>query len=151
ALLFQPSETISITPRLVYQKLKTDGYPRIDDYNILGNPFTTTEPPVNPGERGQVTQIREGIDDEFRLADLKMEFGFGGLTLTSISSYTDRDVVVLRDASQLTGSVTISLSGVHNVPLTSADVRLNSALYDTTSLKAFSQEVRLSSDGGGAF
>ena len=34
-----------------------------------------------------------------------MEFGLGGLTLTSISSYTDRDVVVLRDASQLTGSV----------------------------------------------
>ncbi len=26
-------------------------------YNILGNPFTTTQPAVNPGERGQVTQI----------------------------------------------------------------------------------------------
>lgn len=146
AVLLQPNENISITPRLVYQKLETDGYPRIDVYNVLGNPFTTTQPAVNPGERGQVTQFREGIDDEFMLADLRMEFVLGGLTLTSISSYTDRDLVVLRDASQLTGSVTLSLGST--IP---AEVRLNSPLYDATSLKALSQEVRLASDGGGAF
>jgi iron complex outermembrane receptor protein len=146
AMLFQPNENISITPRIVYQKLETDGYPRIDVYNILGNPYTTTQPPVNPGRRGQVTQIREGIDDEFKLADLRMEFGLGALTLTSISSYTDRDLVVLRDASQLTGSVTLSLGST--IP---AEVRLNSPLYDTTKLEAFSQEVRLASDGGGSF
>ena len=146
AVLLQPNENISITPRIVYQKLETDGYPRIDVYNILGNPFTTTQPPVNPGERGQVTQIREGIDDEFTLADLRMEFALGGLTLTSVSSYTDRDVVVLRDASQLTGSVTVDLGSA--IP---ADVRLDSPLYDTTALQSFSQEVRLASDGGGAF
>jgi iron complex outermembrane receptor protein len=145
SMLFQPNENISITPRIVYQKLETDGYPRIDVYNILGNQFTTTQPPVNPGERGQVTQIREGIDDDFRLADLTMNFGFGGVTLTSVSSYTDRDVVVLRDASQLTGSVTFQVGG------TPAQVRFNSPLYDTTDLKAFSQELRLASDGGGAF
>lgn len=148
AVLIQPSENISITPRIVYQKLETDGYPRIDVYSVLGNPFTTTEPPVNPGRRGQVTQIREGIDDELTLADLKLEFGLGGMTLTSISSYTDRDLVVLRDASMLTGSVTISFDGGRGIA-TPADVRLNSPLYDTTSLKAFSQEVRLASDGGG--
>ena len=75
ALLFQPSDNLSITPRIVYQKLETDGYPRIDHYNILGNPFTTTQPAVNPGERGQVTQIREGIDDEMTLADLVVNSG----------------------------------------------------------------------------
>ena len=30
ALLIQPSDTISITPRVIYQQLTTDGYPRID-------------------------------------------------------------------------------------------------------------------------
>jgi len=145
ALLIQPSEAISITPRLVYQRLKTDGFPRIDFYNLLGNPFTTTEPAVNPGERGQVTQLREGIDDEFRLADLTMEFTLGDLTLTSVTSYTDRDVVVLRDASQLTGSVTFQLGGLPS------EVRFDSPLYDTTNLEAFSQEVRLSSAGDGKF
>jgi iron complex outermembrane recepter protein len=151
SFLIQPTENISITERIVYQKLTTDGYPRIDVYNILGNPYTTEEPPVNPGERGQVTQFREGIEDEFTLGDLKVEIALGALTLTSISSYTDRDVVVLRDASQLTGSVTLSLSEARNIPVSSADVRLNSPLYDTTSLQAFSQEVRLASDGGGVF
>jgi iron complex outermembrane recepter protein len=145
ALLIQPSESIAITPRLIYQKLKTDGFPRIDFYNLLGNPFTTTEPAVTPGRRGQVTQLREGIDDEFRLADLKMEFGLGDLTLTSVTSYTDRDVVVRRDGSQLTGSVTLQLGGLPN------EVRFNSPLIDTTNLEVFSQELRLASDTGGAF
>ena len=58
----------------MYQKLETDGYPRIDVYNILGNTLTTTEPQVDAGERGQVTQFDEGIDDDFLLGDLKMDF-----------------------------------------------------------------------------
>ena len=145
-VLIQPSENLSITPRLVYQELETEGYPRIDVYNVLGNPFTTTQPAVNPGQRGQVTQLEEGIDDEFTLADLKVEVGLGGITLTSVTSYTDREVVVLRDASQLTGSVTLSLGST--IP---AEVRLDSPLIDTTSLKALNQEIRLASDGGGAF
>ena len=152
ALLIQPNENLSITPRIVYQKLETDGYPRIDHYNILGNPFTTTEPAVDPGKRGQVTQIPEGIEDEMTMADLVVNLGLGGVTLTSVTSYTDRDVVVVRDASQLTGSVSISFSGAfRGRPATSAEVRFNSPLIDTTQLKTFSQEVRLASDGGDAF
>ena len=67
-----------------------------------------TRPPATggSGERGQVTQFREGITDEFMLADLKLEFAFGSVGLTSATSYIDRTVEVLRDASQLTGSVT---------------------------------------------
>lgn len=146
SLLVQPNENLSITPRIVYQKLETDGYPRFDTYSILGNPFTTTQPPVSPDRRGQVTQLQEGIDDEFLLADLTIEAGIGGVTLTSVSSYTDRDVVVLRDASSLTGSITFgSFNG------TPAEVRLNSPLIDTTKLSVFSQELRLASDGAGRF
>jgi len=145
AFRFEPNENIAITPRIVYQKLETDGYPRADQYNILGNPFTTTEPAVDPGDRGQVTQFREGIDDEFMLGDLKLEFGFGSVGLTAVTSYVDRSVVVLRDASQLTGSVTKDLGG------TDADARLNSPLYDTTDLQTFSQEIRLASTEEGPF
>jgi iron complex outermembrane receptor protein len=125
--------------------LETDGFPRIDVYNILGNPFTTTEPPIDPGERGQVTQLREGIEDDFVLADLNAQFDLGSVVLTSITSYTDREVVVVRDASSLSGSVTYQLGG------TPAEVRLNSPLIDTTDLQAFSQELRLASDYEGTF
>jgi iron complex outermembrane recepter protein len=145
AVLFQPTDQLSITPRIVYQKLETDGYPRIDIFNILGNPFTTTEPPVELGGRRQFTQLQEGLTDEFRMGDLKIAYDFGNATLTSISTYMDRDVEVDRDASQLTGSVTVDIGG------TSPEVRLNSKLIDKTSLQSFSQELRLSSNGTGPF
>jgi iron complex outermembrane recepter protein len=147
ALTFQPSESISITPRVVYQKLKTDGFPRIDEFNILANPYTTTQPAVTLGERQQYVQLREGIDDDFTLADLKMDFDLGAFALTSITSYTDRQVVVTRDATSLTGSISWDFE------FPSANiVRLGSRLVDTTDLKAISQELRLaSSAGGGAF
>ncbi len=144
ALLFKPNDVVSITPRIVYQKLETDGFPRIDVYNILGNPYTTTQPAIDPGKRGQVTQLTEGIDDEFKLADLHMDFTLGSMTLTSITSYTDRDVVVTRDASSLSGSVTYQFGG------DPAEVRLSSPLIDSTNLQAFSQEIRLASDSSGA-
>ncbi|HEV7714324.1 MAG TPA: TonB-dependent receptor [Steroidobacteraceae bacterium] len=152
ALLFRPVDNLSITPRIVYQKLETDGFPRIDYYNILANPFTTTQPAVNLGDRGQFTQLTEGIDDKFTLTDLKLEYQFENMALTSISSYTDRKVIVTRDATSLTGSVTFDVGG------TDAEVRLSSPLLDTTSLHAFSQELRLASNSdsdfqwvGGAF
>jgi iron complex outermembrane receptor protein len=146
AFRFEPTESITITPRVVFQKLETDGYPRVDAYNILGNEFTTTQPAVDVGRRGQVTQVREGLSDDFTLIDLKMDFTLGErMGLTSVSSYTDREVVVVRDASQLTGSVTIDLGG------TADDARLDSPLIDSTDLQVFSQELRLASTGEGPF
>ncbi|HZF15837.1 MAG TPA: TonB-dependent receptor [Steroidobacteraceae bacterium] len=143
SVLIQPTDSIRITPRIVYQKLSTDGYPRVDLWNILGNPTgpLQDQPADNFDDYEQYRQQREGIDDEFTLGDLKLEFDFGSVGLTSVSSYTDRKVTVLRDASQLTGSVTIDLGG------TATDARLDSPLYDRTKLQVFSQEVRLASVG----
>ncbi len=147
AFRFEPTENVAISPRIIYQELETDGYPRIDAYNILGNPYTTTEPAVTVGEREQVTQIREGLTDEFLLADLKLDFSFAGdIGLTSITSYIDRSVEVVRDASQLTGSVSFDI-GV----ATPAEVRINSPLIDSTDLTVWSQELRLASTGEGPF
>ncbi len=142
ALLWKPSDTISVTPRFVYQKLHTDGFPRTDLYNILGNPFTQIAP-VPLGDRTQYRQFREGIDDDFKLYDVKFDANLGFGTLTSITSYTDRKLVVLRDASQLTGSVTFQFGG------TQQDVRTNSPLYDHNAIGSFSEEVRLSSNDKG--
>jgi iron complex outermembrane receptor protein len=140
ALLFQPNDNFKITPRIVYQKLETDGYPRQDIWNILGSP-ATNQPNNNFGPYQQFTQQKEGISDKFTLGDLKIEYDFGPASLTSISSYTDRKVTVLRDASQLTGSVTVDVGG------TAAEARITSPLIDSTKLKVFSQEVRLASTG----
>ncbi len=143
ALRFEPTENIAITPRVIYQEIDVDGYNREDIWNMLANPYTTTEQAIEIGERQQYTQFDEHFSDDFLLADLTMEFDMGAVVLTSISSYTDRDILVKRDASQLTGSVTFDIGGG---AATSAQVRTDSPLFDATSVKVFTQEVRLSSD-----
>ena len=97
---------------------------------------------MTPGERGQVTQLEEGLTDEFRMGDLKIDYDFGSVTLTSITTYTDRDVEVMRDASQLTGSVR-STSAAHR-----REVAPEFAAASTgPACKSFSQELRLASNG----
>jgi len=142
SFLWKPNDSLSITPRVVYQNLTTDGFPRVDQYNILANPYTTVAP-VTIGNLQQYTQQREGLLDQFVLTDLDVNWNFGLATLTSITSYTHRNVRVLRDATQLSGSVTYDALKVTD----QADVRLNSPLYDRTGLNVFSQEVRVASNG----
>jgi iron complex outermembrane recepter protein len=147
ALLIKPSNELSITPRIVFQKLETGGYPRVDLYNILANPYTTTQPAVTIGDRQQYRQQPDGLTDDFTLADLKIDYDTGPATLTSVTSYTHRDVTVIRDATQLTGSITYDIFGNVSIPANPAGVRTSSPLYDRTKLNVISQELRLASNG----
>jgi iron complex outermembrane receptor protein len=106
AAKFAPNDRLTLTPRLVYQQVKADGWNRIDSFNILANPYTTTRPAVSLGEREQFRQIGEPYDDKFTLADLNIGYRFDSFTLTSITSYTHRTVDVVRDAGALTSSIT---------------------------------------------
>jgi len=142
SFLWKPNDSLSITPRVVYQNLTTNGFPRVDLYNILANPYTTVAP-VTIGNLQQYTQQREGLLDQFLLSDLDVNWNFGAATLTSITSYTHRNVRVLRDATQLTGSVTFD---AFKIPGQDA-VRLDSPLYDRTGLNVISQELRVASNG----
>ncbi|QMW22199.1 TonB-dependent receptor [Sandaracinobacteroides saxicola] len=145
AVLLQPSEAISLTPRIVYQKVKANGFNRQEVFNLYGNPFTTTRPAITFKEREQYLLLREAFEDKFLLADLNASVDLGGVSLTSVSSYVDRDILVSRDASALTGSVTIDLA--YQAPAALIPSNLN----DSTKLKQFTQEVRLSSTGEGPF
>jgi outer membrane receptor protein involved in Fe transport len=145
ALTFEPSDNVSITPRVIYQKVSTDGFNRQEAYNLYANTFTTTRPQVTFGKRQQYLLLREAFEDETFIGDLTMKFGFGGVDLTSVSTYTNRDILVSRDASALTGSVSVDLG------YPDAGVLLPSNLRDTTDVEGFTQEVRLSSTGDGPF
>ncbi|HMJ92574.1 MAG TPA: TonB-dependent receptor [Allosphingosinicella sp.] len=145
SLLFQPTENISITPRVVYQEVRADGFNRQEIYNLYANPFTTTRPAVTFRERQQFLKLDEAFEDNTFLADLTAKIGFGGIELTSITSYIDRSILVSRDASALTGSVSVDLL------FPAAGVLLPSNLRDTTELETFTQEVRLASDQAGPF
>ena len=88
-------------------EVKTDGWNRIDAFNILANPYTTTRPAVTP-RRARAVHARSASRSttSSSLADLNIGYRFGDVTLTSITSYTDRDVLVVRDAGALTASIT---------------------------------------------
>jgi iron complex outermembrane receptor protein len=144
AIRFEPNDKLSITPRVVYQQVDMNGWNRVDTFNILANPYTTTRPVVTLGDRRQYTQIGEPYTDEFLLGDLNLDYKFSdNLTLTSITSYTDRDVLVVRDATALTGSIT---GGSFGAP--ASIYTLNAPLYDATQAKGFTQELRLSGERG---
>jgi iron complex outermembrane receptor protein len=141
AVKIAPSQSLSITPRIIYQKVEMDGWNRIDDFNILANPYTTTRPAVNLGERELFTQVGEPFSDKFVLGDLNIEFRSGDLVFTSITSYTDRDILVVRDATALTASITGGSIGLPESVYT-----IDAPLDDATAAKVWTQELRV---GGG--
>jgi iron complex outermembrane recepter protein len=151
-LLWKPTDNLTIEPRLVFQTLQTNGFPREDAFNILANPYTTAPgfPPVTIGQYQQFTQLPEGLRDDFRLTDVKIDYDMGNMALTSITSYTDRNVLVTRDASQLTDSVTWDVSPNAGQAATVAELHYSSPLLDRTKLSVFSEEARIASNPGGA-
>ncbi|HYE29420.1 MAG TPA: TonB-dependent receptor [Allosphingosinicella sp.] len=145
AVLLQPTPDIRITPRLVYQEVRSHGFNRQEVYNLYANRFTTTRPPVTFREREQFLLLDEDFKDNTLLADLTASADLGGVELTSVTSYINRDILVSRDASALTGSVSVDLG------FPAAGVLLPSNLVDTTDLETLTQELRLSSSGDGPF
>jgi len=140
ALSFQPNENLLITPRLIVQNIETDGNNRSEVFNFLAG--AAGEP---LGEREQYLLRREGFEDDTVIADLAIDASFNGFDLTSITSFTDREILVSRDASALTHSVSEDLGyadAANSIP---------SNLLDTTEVSQVTQEVRLSSNGESTF
>ncbi len=139
ALKFEPNDRLSFTPRIVYQRVKADGWNRIDTFNILANPYTTTRPAVTLDERRQFTQLEEQYSDDFVLGDFNLTYRFGNVAMTSVTSYMYRDVLVVRDATALTGSITGGTIGLAEGVYT-----LDAPLDDATNAKVWTQELRFS-------
>ncbi|HJS42086.1 MAG TPA: TonB-dependent receptor [Gemmatimonadales bacterium] len=144
AFRYEPNNRFSLTPRFIYQKVRMDGWNRIDDFNILANPYTTTRPAVTLGERQLFTQQAEPFTDEFLLGDVNLQLAVGsGMTLTSVTSFTNRYILVVRDATALTSSITGGSIGLPEEIYT-----IDSPLDDATKSKVWTQEVRLAGGEG---
>ncbi len=138
AVEIAPNDRLTITPRFVYQKVNMDGWNREDAYNILANPFTTTRPAVTLGDRQIFTQIDEPYTDKFYLGDVNVKYNFGDVALTSVTTYTHRDILVVRDAGALTSSITGGSIGLPENIYT-----LNAPLDDATKAQGWTEELRL--------
>ena len=154
SLLWQPLPELKFTPRLVYQEANANGFNREEFYNLYDNQFTTNGG-TDLGERTVYRKLQEKFRDKTALADLTVSYDFGGVELTSVSSKLWRNILVSRDASALTGSVTVSFAEAFlaDDPTRSQAIAeqtvLPSNLRDTTKLNQFTQELRLGSTGQG--
>ncbi len=145
ALALQPTEGLTITPRVIYQEVIANGNNRQEVFNLFANPFTTTRPAVTLGERQQYLLLDEAFRDETLIADLVVNAELGSVAMTTVTSFTDRNILVSRDASALSGSVSIDLG------FPDAAVTLPSNLRDVTDVEQISQEVRFASDNDSPF
>jgi iron complex outermembrane receptor protein len=147
ALRIEATDRLVITPRIVYQDIEVDGMNREDDYNILGNEFTTTRPPVKLGKHEQYTQLTEQFEDELKLFDLTVQWDItDSMELTPVTSYTERDILMLRDATQLTASITAQ-PDITDQP--EEVYTIDGPLDDSTDVEMLTQEIRLASTGDG--
>ena len=146
AFAFNIGDNITIMPRVIYQEINADGFNRQEVYNLYANPYTTTRPAIQLGERQQHLLLAEEFKDETLLADLTFDASFNSFDFTFVGSQLDREMLVSRDASALTGSVSVDL-GYPDV----GGVLLPSNLRDTTDLKQTTFEARVSSNTDGMF
>ena len=145
AVAFMPTANLTITPRIIYQKIDTDGFNRQEVYNLFANPYTTTRPPIQLKDRQQWLLLREGFKDETTLGDLVVDGSYDAFDMTFVASFLNRDILVSRDASALTGSVSVDLG------FPDAAVLLPSNLRDTTNLSQTTYELRFASNSDGPF
>jgi iron complex outermembrane receptor protein len=144
SILWQPTDRIKVTPRVVFQRVEANGFNRQESYNLYDNVFTTSGGD-DLGKRTQYLKLREKFRDQTTLLDLTASYDFGGAEITSVTSKLYRNILVSRDASALTGSVSVDLG------YPAAGINLPSNLRDTTKLNQFTQELRIGSTGKGPF
>jgi len=142
-LALQPTDNLTITPRIVFQSIETDGFNREEVYNLFANPFTTTRPPVQLGERQQYLRLDEAFEDDTMIADLVVNWSLDNVDVTYAGSYVDREILASRDASALTGSVSVDLGYPEFAVLIPSNLR------DTTELKQITHELRFASNADG--
>ena len=137
SVLWKPTENLSITPRVVYQNIDLGGFNREEVFNIFANPDSN----ITLEDREQVLLLDEAFEDETLILDTVVNWEIEGFFDVNYSAaYINRDLLVSRDASALTGSVSIDLEFMQD------DIANPSNLRDTTDLDQMTHELRLSSN-----
>ena len=144
ALLLQPTDRLSITPRVVYQNIMTDGFNRQEVYNLYANRYTTTRRSIQLGDWEQFLKMDEVFEDETVVVDAVVNYRLDAVDVTYALGYAHRDILVSRDASALGHSVSLDLD------VREGALAIPSSLRDTTTLGQMTHEFRLSSNTDGA-
>ena len=133
-LLVKPSDPLSITTTLMYQRIEADGY------NNYQSPPGGLDPLYQPNDQP------EPYYDAFKMASLKVEYNFGSATLTSATSYWKRDVVQSTDSTEALQNINDLTHLVNGAYIPNFIQNLYSEEDPTTQ---FAEELRLTSNDSG--
>lgn len=131
--LIKPSENLSITPTVYYQRNKQADDPR----------FVSTLPGLQ-----KTTKIAEPREDEFMLYGLTANYDAGPVVLTSVTSYFDREVAATAEYTDTDTGVFASIfGGIFGDPTLAVPLldTLSRATVGATN-KRFAQEFRIASN-----
>ena len=132
-LLVKPSEPLSLTTTLMYQRIEADGYNNFQDPPgglALYQPYDQPEP----------------YYDSFKMASEKIEYNFGPATLTSATSYWKRYVMQSTDSTEALQNIN-NLTHLVNGAYVPNFIQNLYVEDDPTS--QFAEELRLTSNGTG--
>jgi iron complex outermembrane recepter protein len=134
-LLWQPSDNLSLTPTLFYQ--------RIDQ----GGPNYVDQPPgISLETHYQPFDVPEPYSDNFALYSLPIVYKFASVELTSVTAYYRRNTSMTQDTSEVAQDFLTALIGIPDVSYEEAGPL---TAYETDHTSQFTQELRLSSAGRG--
>ncbi|WP_296218881.1 TonB-dependent receptor [uncultured Sphingomonas sp.] len=151
AMLWEPAAGLTIAPSIYYQDLK---------FNDRGDLWTrcpaTTGSPISPdtvpcpngvsdpgaGKHLNYSPIRQPSRDRFYLPSLKIGYDAGAISINSVTSYFDRHVEDINDATNVNDRVTFG--NAYLFPITPGFDKSITWQNPNIYQKVFTQEVRLS-------
>jgi outer membrane receptor protein involved in Fe transport len=132
-LLVKPSDPLSITTTLMYQRIEADGY---NNYQQPPGGLALYQPYDQP----------EPYYDSFKMASLKLEYNFGAATLTSATSYWKRFVFQSTDSTEALQNINDLTHLVNGVYVPNF---IQNLYVETDPTSQFAEEVRLTSNNAG--
>jgi iron complex outermembrane recepter protein len=154
-LLVKPSDALSVSTTLMYQRIDADGY---NNYQQQSNPSDFYNPATGAQalpryQQSQKLAIWQPYDqpepyyDSFKMASMTITYNFGPATLTSATAYWKRYVFQSTDSTE-------ALQNINNLTPQNGDQRtafIQNLYSETDPTTQFSQEFRLTSNGEGRF
>ena len=133
-LLVKPSDDLSVTTTLLYQRIDADGY---NAYQQQPGTLAIYQP----------YDQQEPYYDSFKLASMKVEYDFGFATLTSATSYTARYVMQSEDSTESLQNIFNTTHLVNGVYVANY---IQSLYVEDDPTSQFAEELRLTSKNSGA-
>jgi len=146
SLLWTPNDNIRIRPTYIHQETNNDG--TAEDHFLAGTSDFVAAGLVaddfDPSGKHQQWVFNPQIyEDEMDIFNITAEFDVGDYTVTSSSSWTERDIKVTADATLIGGLALFFARGAIGQPI------LGILFDDLKSTESFSQELRISSNSSG--